>query len=562
MKFKEMVYTRPNIQKIKEDLSLLEQEIINAKTKEEVISAYLKSEKIGEEYGTLASLVYVRHTIDTRNKFYDEENTFFDNNGPLVSDMFRNINLALLNSKFRAELEEYFGKLLFTNIELGVKSSSPETTQLQIEENELTSEYQRLFASATVEWEGETLPLPMLGIHKQSPDREIRKKAYLKDAEFFKSHKEEFDILYDKLIKNRNKQARILGYDNFIKLGYDRLGRNCYGPKEVAAFREEIVETTVPTVLDLKKEQADRIGVKELHLYDNDLMFKEGNVKPKGTAEEILKAGINMYKEMSKETGEFITFMEENELFDLLSKNGKAPGGYCTEFANYKAPFIFSNFNGTSADVDVLTHEAGHAFAYYVAARKGLISSYVSPTIEACEVHSMTMEFLTMPWHKNFFFEDTDRYEYYHAADALIFLPYGCMVDEFQHIMYENEDLTPAERDKIWLKLEKKYRPYLHLEDLPFYSEGGGWQRQLHIYLYPLYYIDYCMAGAVAFCFFAESLEDYKKALEKYFKFVDGAGTKTFEDLVKNAGLLVPYEKGALKKTVESVKEWLKTQEK
>ena len=562
MKFKSMVYTRPDIQKIKDNLSLIEQEIINAKTKEEVISAYLESEKIGEEYGTMASLAYVRHTIDTGNRFYDEENNFFDNNGPLVGDMFRNINLALLKSKFRADLEENFGKLLFKNLELGVKSSSPETIELQAKENELMSEYQRLFASAMVEWEGETLPLPMLGVYKQSPDREIRKKAYLKDAEFFKSNKKEFDRIYDELIKNRNSQAKILGYDNFINLGYDRLGRNCYGPEEVASFREEIAKWVVPAVCELKKEQAERIDVREMHLYDNDLMFKEGNVKPKGTAEEILKAGINMYREMSEETKEFITFMEENELFDLLSCKGKAPGGYCTEFALYKAPFIFSNFNGTSGDVDVLTHEAGHAFAYYTAARKGLISSYISPTIEACEVHSMTMEFLTMPWHKNFFFEETDRYEYYHAADALNFLPYGCMVDEFQHIMYEKNELTPKERDEVWLKLEKKYRPYLNLEDLPFYSEGGGWQRQLHIYLYPLYYIDYCMAQTVAFCFFAESLEDYSKAKEKYFKFIDGAGTKTIAELITTAGLSLPYEKGNLKKTIDMIQKWLKTQEK
>ncbi len=560
MKFKNMVYTRPNIQKIKEDLSSLEQRIKNAKTKEDVLSAFYESEKIGEEYGTMASLAYVRHTIDTNNKFYDEENNFFDNNGPIVSDMFRNLNLALLGSPFKAEIEESLGSLFFKNLELGVKSSSPETIELQAEENELMSEYQRLFASATVEWEGETLPLPMLGVYKQSPDREIRKKAYLKDAEFFSANKKEFDRIYDELIKNRNRQAKILGYENFVQLGYDRLGRNCYGPNEVASFRNEIVKWVVPTVCELKKEQAERIDVNEIRLYDNDLMFKEGNVKPKGTADEILKAGINMYKEMSDETSEFITFMEENELFDLLSSKGKAPGGYCTEFALYKAPFIFSNFNGTSGDVDVLTHEAGHAFAYYTAARKGLISSYISPTIEACEVHSMSMEFLTMPWHKNFFFEETDRYEYYHAAEALNFLPYGCMVDEFQHIMYEKSELTPEERDKVWLSLEKKYRPYLNLEDMPFYSEGGGWQRQLHIYLYPLYYIDYCMAQAVAFGFFAESLEDYKKALEKYFKFVDGAGTKTFAELVTTAGLPIPYEKGNLKKTVQAVKSWLETQ--
>ena len=261
---------------------------------------------------------------------------------------------------------------------------------------------------------------------------------------------------------------------------------------------------------------------------------------------------------MSEKTAEFISFMSENELYDLLSKEGKAPGGYCTEFASYKAPFIFSNFNGTSGDVDLLTHEAGHAFAYYIAARKGIIPDYTSPTIEACEVHSMSMEFLTAPWHKDFFGEDTARYQYFHTTDALNFIPYGCMVDEFQHLMYENENLTPDERNKVWLSLEKKYRPYLNVEDLPFYGRGATWQHQLHIYLYPLYYIDYCMAQTVAFQFFAESLTDWETAFNKYLAFVEGAGTKTFEELVLSAGLKLPYEEGVLFEVAKTITEHLK----
>ncbi len=557
MKFQNMPYTRPDIGAIKEKLNALKEKIENAPSVTEVISAYDEVCNLSEEYSTLGSIAYVRHTINTEDEFYDAENNFFDEVGPEVSDSFQAVNKAMLASPFRAELDAHYGELLLKNTEISVRCFSSEIITMAAEENKLQSQYQKLIASARVEWEGETIPLPMLGKYKQSADREIRKKAFLKDAEFFDSHREELDDLYDKLIKLRNKQARTLGYENFIKMGYDRLGRNCYGPDEVAAFRDEIKTHIVPVVSSLKEAQRKRIGVDELHLYDNDVMFKEGNVSPKGTSDKLLSAAIDMYKEMSSETAEFISFMEENGLYDLLSSEGKAPGGYCTEFAAYKAPFIFSNFNGTSGDVDVLTHEAGHAFAYYVAARKGIIPDYTSPTIEACEIHSMSMEFLTAPWHESFFGEDTDRYEYYHAADALNFIPYGCMVDEFQHIMYENENLTPEERNEKWLELEKKYRPHLNLSDLPFYGRGGGWQRQLHIYLYPLYYIDYCMAQTVAFQFFAESLKDWKKAFGKYLAFVDGAGTKTFEELVKGADMSLPYEKGCLKDTAETITEWL-----
>ncbi len=557
MKFCEMPYTRPDIEDLKAKINVLKGKIETAKSAQEIISAYNEVSALSEEYSTMCSLAYVRHTIDTKDEFYDGENDFFDEVGPSVTDAFQGISKAMVNSSYRTELENHYGELLFKNTEISLRCFSSDIIELSAEENKLQSEYQKLFASATVEWEGETLPLPKLTKYKMSGDREVRKKAFLKDAEFFEAHREEFDSLYDRLVKIRNKQARILGYKNFIQMGYDRLGRNCYGPEKVKAFREQIVKYIVPAVSKLRDAQKARLGIDEIHLYDNAVIFKEGDVSPKGTSDELLNAAIDMYRQMSTETAKFINFMSENELYDLLSKDGKAPGGYCTEFAAFKAPFIFSNFNGTSGDVDVLTHEAGHAFAYFTASRKGIIPDYISPTIEACEVHSMSMEFLTAPWHKSFFGEDTERYQYLHTTDALNFIPYGCMVDEFQHLMYENEDLTPDERNAVWLELEKKYRPHLSSADLPFYSRGATWQHQLHVYLYPLYYIDYCMAQTVAFQFFAESLKDWQTAFNKYLAFVEGAGTKTFEELVLSADLKLPYEEGVLEDVAKTITDHL-----
>lgn len=557
MKFCEMAYSRPDIEALKTKIGVLKEKIENATNAEEIISFYDEVSAISEEYSTMGSLAYVRHTIDTKNEFYDKENDFFDEVGPSVTDAFQGIARAMVKSPLRPELEKHYGELLFKNTEISLRCFSSEIIELSAEENKLQSEYQKLFASATVDWEGETLPLPKLTKYKMSGDREIRKKAFLKDAEFFDAHKAEFDSLYDRLVKIRNKQARILGYDNFIQMGYDRLGRNCYGPEKVKAFREQIVKYIVPVVSKLRESQKERLDIDEIHVYDNAVIFKEGDVSPKGTSDELLNAAINMYRQMSDKTCEFINFMSENELYDLLSKDGKAPGGYCTEFAAYKAPFIFSNFNGTSGDVDVLTHEAGHAFAYFRAAKQGIIPDYTSPTIEACEVHSMSMEFLTAPWHKDFFGDETDRYQYLHTTDALNFIPYGCMIDEFQHLMYENEDLTPDERNEVWQRLEKKYRPHLNTADLPFYSRGATWQHQLHVYLYPLYYIDYCMAQTVAFQFFAESLKNWHTAFNKYLAFVEGAGTKTFEELVLSADLKLPYQEGVLEDVAKTITDYL-----
>ena len=557
MKFNEMPYVRPDLAAFQAKAEATAQKIAQASSAQEQIEAVLAFDQVQAEINTAMSLAYVRHTIDTRDEFYDQENDYADEIAPAVQEAEQKVSKALLASPFRAELAERFGDLLFTNLEIAVRTFDPKNMALMQEENKLQSEYQKLYASAMVEWNGEKLPLPKLGPYKQSPDRAVRKAAYEAEGKWFDSHQAELDELYDKLVKNRTAQAKNMGYDNYLQLGYDRLSRNCYGPAQVASFRDQIAQDMVPIVAKVKKDQEKRLGVEKLKFWDDVLLFPDGNADPQGTADEILAAGKQMYHELSPETAEFADFLWDNELLDVLSKEGKAPGGYCTEFRSYKAPFIFSNFNGTSGDVDVLTHEAGHAFAGFRAMRKGYLGSMVSPTIEACEVHSMSMEFLTAPWHEKFFGPLTRKYEIGHCEDALIFIPYGCMVDEFQHRVYENPELTPAQRNELWLDLEKKYRPWIDFEDLPFYSRGAGWQRQLHIYLYPLYYIDYCMAQTVAFQFWIASMKDRADAWAKYLRFADAGGTRTFEGLVAEAGLKVPYAPGCIREIGEAISTWI-----
>ncbi len=557
MKFSEMKYERPDVDKIKEQIEQLIGKMSGAKSAAEQIEAIDSVTAISGTAGSMGSIAYIRHTIDTRDEFYDKEIEYIDEKGPVIEELEQRMNACILASPFRSELEEHYGKLYFTNLEISARTFKPEMIELMQQENKLQSEYQKLYASAVVEFNGEKLPLPKLGPYKESPDREVRRAAYETEGRFFDEHRQQLDRIYDDLIKNRTAQAKMLGHENYIQLGYDRLGRNCYGKEKVAAFREQIATDMVPIVARVKRDQAQRIGVDKLKFYDDVVMFPDGNARPTGSADDILAAGREMYHGLSPETAEFIDYMYDNELLDVLSKEGKAPGGYCTEIYDEKAPFIFSNFNGTSGDVDVLTHEAGHAFAGYRAMRKGYIRSLVSPTIEACECHSMSMEFLTSPFHHLFFGDATRKYEIGHCEDALIFIPYGCMVDEFQHRMYEEPELTPEQRNQIWLELEKKYRPWIDFDNLPFYSRGAGWQRQLHIYLYPLYYIDYCMAQTVAFQFWMAYLKDRDDAWRRYLQFVDKGGTATFEELVKGAGLKVPYESGCIKEIGEAISRWI-----
>lgn len=557
MKFSEMPYTRPDVDAVGRQLDEIAAQIETADSAAAQIEAFDRCDQILRDVETDTTLAYARHTIDTRDEFYDKENDYCDEIAPVIESHRQKVSSAMLASKFRKELEAHYGTLLFTNLEIAVRAFSPEIMELMQEENKLASQYQKLYASAMVDFRGQSLPLPKLGPYKESTDRATRKEAYEAEGRFFDAHQQEFDELYTKLVKCRNEQARRLGHKNYIQLGYDRLGRNCYGYDEIKAFREQIAKDMVPIVAKVKEDQKKRLGLDRMYLYDDLMLFADGNAKPEGTADEIMAAGRRMYRELSEETAEFIDAMFEDDLFDVLSKPGKAPGGYCTTLPRYKMPFIFSNFNGTSGDVDVLTHEAGHAFADFRAYKKDFPMALQSPTIEACECHSMSMEFLTQDYHKYFFGKATRKYEIGHCEDALIFIPYGCMVDEFQHIMYENEDMTPAERNETWLKLEKKYRPWMDFENLPFYARGAGWQRQLHIYEVPLYYIDYCMAQTVAFQFWTLSQENREDAWKRYLAFVDDGGSKTFAALCESAQIRLPYDEGAIRAVGEKISRWI-----
>ncbi len=406
-----------------------------------------------------------------------------------------------------------------------------------------------------MEFDGKSMPLPMLGPYKINPDRTIRKSAFEVEGKFFDDNQEELDRLYDELVKNRTEQAKILGYPDYVALAYDRRNRNCYDAKAVANYRKQILSDIVPLVSRIKEKQKKRISVEDMKFYDDPFLFPDGNPTPQGTAEELLAHCRTMYNEMSPETAEFIEVMFNQELFDVVSRDGKAPGGYCTTISGYGVPFIFSNFNGTAGDVDVLTHEAGHALAAYLSQDKKYLCQQHA-TADACEVHSMAMEYLTSPWHELFFKEDTAKYTLNQAESDLSFLPYGTMVDYFQELVYLNPTWTPAQRNEKWAELEKQFRPHLDFDGLPFYGRGAGWQRQLHIYLYPFYYIDYCLASTVALQIQAMKLQDNKKAWDTYLKYTKMSGTKTFLDLVTTAGLQSPMEEGCLKSICDVISQW------
>ena len=556
MKFPNMPYTRPQFEEVSAKLTSLLENFKNAKTADECFAAYKEIDDYSKYLYSMFAIARIRNTLDTTDAEYDAEKTYMDEVMPKLQTIQQAIAMALLESPFRKEMEAEWGNLMFRNTEISLKTFKPEIVPDMQEENRLRSEYQKLIASAQIEFDGKVKTLAEMTPYFQHPDREVRKAAAAAYSTWFMERADKWDGMFDELTKLRSKMAKDLGHKNFVETGYYRMGRNCYDTEMVAKFREGVQKYIVPVAKRLKEEQAKRIGVPALKIYDDQFEYPDGNAAPKGTPDEIFAHGKKMYHELSPETAEFIDFMLENELFDVLTRPGKAAGGYCSDIPIYKSPFIFANFNGTAGDIDVLTHEAGHAYAGYKS-RDIYPSALRRYTYETAEVHSMAMEFFTWPWMEGFFGDQTDKYYYSHLASALIFIPYGTMVDEFQHHIYEKPDMTPAERNALWLKLEGIYRPWLDLTDTPFFGDGRRWQAQQHIFGMPFYYIDYCLAQIMALSMWAESQADFKAAWEKYVRFTGFAGTKTFVDLVADAGLPTPFVPENLKTVADAAVKWL-----
>jgi len=556
VKFNDYQYTRPNIKAIEADFDKLLKAFNNADSFKKQDSIMEEITKLRSDFDSMAQIASIRHTIDTTDNFYDAEQDYFDETMPIYQGLTADFYAALINSKFRKELENKWGNQLFSIAELTLKTFSPEIIEALQIENKLSSEYTKLIASAKIMFEGEERNLSQLSPFMQSTDRDMRKKASEAKYGFMRENEEKFDNIYDKLVKVRHKIAKTLGFKNFVELGYARMLRADYNAEMVANFRKQVEDYIVPAATKLRERQRVRLSLDSLKYYDEKFSFNSGNAKPHGNPEFILNCGKKMYSELSPETKEFFDFMVENNLMDLISKKGKAGGGYCTYISKYKAPFIFSNFNGTSGDVDVLTHEAGHAFQVY-SSRNYETPEYNFPTYEACEIHSMSMEFFTYPWMNLFFEEEVDKYKYFHLSEALLFVPYGVTVDEFQHFVYENPYASPEERKTAWRNIEKKYLPHRDNETNEYLEKGGFWHQQGHIFEAPFYYIDYTLAQICAFQFFNKATENREKAWSDYLRLCKAGGSASFLELVKLADLVSPFENGCIASVIGNIEAYL-----
>lgn len=550
--FHEFTYVRPDLEALGQQFRRALAEFETAPDLASAKVALLSIDGVRATLMSTANICHIRYTINTKDAFYAAEKSWGDEHYPAteawVSDYYR----ALLSSTFRSELEEEFGAQFFRIAELSLVTFKPEILPLLQEENKLSSEYVQLKAAAEIAFNGQTYNLSNILTQETAPDRELRKAATDAKWNWYAEHISEIDLVFDKLVKNRTAAARKLGFDNFLDLGYARMLRTDYDQAKVAHFREQVREHIVPIATALYDKQRNRLGLDELHYFDEAFRFPDGNPKPQGEPDWIIAQAQAMYDELAPETQSFFRMLQDRNLMDVVAKEGKATGGYCTYIADYGAPFIFSNFNGTSGDIDVLTHEFGHAFQVY-SSRNLQPMEYNWPTYEACEIHSMSMEFFTYPWMEKFFGEDTEKYYFSHLASAIRFLPYGVAVDEFQHRIYAEPDLTPDQRHAVWRELEKKYLPHRNYAGNDFLEKGCYWVRQNHIFSSPFYYIDYCLAQICAFQFWKRDQTDHQAAWSDYLRLCQAGGSGSFLELVDLAGLKSPFDDGVVEEVAKMV---------
>ena len=557
MKFSEFPYERPNYEQVKAKMGTLMSALDAVSNADQFMETFDKINKLRCHYDTMSTLCEIRHSINTKDEFYDGEINYWNEYGPLYQALESKLFQKVLHSPFLDELKKRIPETYFKRAEFNEKSFKEEIIPDLQEENKLTTEYDKLIASAEVEFEGKTYNLSQLKALTLSNDRNLRERAYFARMSYFADHEADFDDIFDRMVKLRDSIAKNLGFKNFVELGYVRMLRYDYNQEDVAAYRKEVVKHIVPVAQKLYNAQKKRLGQDRLRCFDESIEFLSGNPTPKGTPEELVAAAQKMYHEMSPESGEFIDVMVNQELMDLVSKPGKKSGGYCTSISDYKVPFIFANFNGTSGDADVLTHEAGHAFQRYQS-RNIPVPECLGATKETAEIFSMSMEFFAWPWSEGFFKEDTEKYHFLHLGGAMKFVPYGVLVDHFQHEVYEHPDMTPDERKAAWRKLEKIYLPHKDYEGCEILEKGCWWFQQGHIFDSPFYYIDYTLAQVCALQFWKRSQVDHDETYwNDYLSICKLGGSLPFRKMLEVAHIQVPFKEGVLGDTVAAVEEYL-----
>ena len=518
-----------------------------------VIEAWDASRNV---YDTNRNLAGIRFSQDTRDADRKADKQHFDTIGPDVREL--DVRLLAKAMEHRQDLSDELGAHALAVWSCNLESFDPALADGMRKESELDLRYDEVRAAMKASFRGEQMTLMALRAFYGDADRATRLASRQAQDAVLADHRETLDQLFDELVATRHGMARDLGEATFTPLAYRRLARTDYGPDEVAAFRQAIQDRIVPICSAIRARHAETLGVTDYAFHDTTVRDEKGVPKPDGDHDWMIERAKQMFARMGGDFSSFFQRMLDGELLDLKVREGKTGGGYCESLNDYGLPFIFANFNGTQDDVNVFTHECGHAFqAYTTMQSKPRLRDYVWPTYEACEIHSMGLEMLTYPHMELFFGDDAERFRTGHIESSLLFLPYGATVDAFQHRVYADPTATPDERAGMWTELERTFLPEWTYVDMPHFESGRFWQRQGHVYGAPFYYIDYCLAQTCAFQLWRRHRQDPQATMALYRKLCVLGGHLPFRGILKEVGLEDPFEPDTLARVADDVAEVL-----
>ncbi len=554
--FADIEVETPNIERVAAEYKNINDALDKAETKVDKQQALQQWEDLRRRLDSWSAITSLHFSQDTTNEDYKNAQSYSDELQPKLTALEVAMKRRLLNSPDRAEFESILGEQAFSLWSADVTTFESIIEDDLVQESKLINEYVQLLASASIEFQGDRVNLSGIRKYTQDSDRNIRHSAEKARWNFFSQNQKKLDTTYDNLVKLRHKMAQKLGYENYIGLGYKRMQRIDYNQGDVASYRDEVVSKVVPLAQKIIAKKAQKLNLDRVQFWDEAVFDLQGNPEPQGDHDWMLKQAQEMFDNLHPELGSFFAMMVKGNFIDLKTRTGKAGGGFCTSFPTEGVPYIFANFNGTKGDVEVFTHEMGHAFQAWQSRNIPTID-YLWPTLESCEIHSMSLEFLTWSQMDKFFGDDAERFREIHLAQSILFLPYGCAVDHFQHLVYANPEAAPKERNEMWQQMEARYLPWREYGDLEYPAQGGLWQEKQHIYCSPFYYIDYTLALCCAMQFWVKAEVDFESALTEYIALCQRGGKASFQALVSSANLVSPFKSGSLSDVVDRAQKFL-----
>ena len=500
----------------------------------------------------------IRMTCDTENKTLEEAfNFFFTEIQPKIQPYSDALNKKLLNHPLVNELEsnKYFTYL--RSIKKSIELFREENIQLQSELAVLQQHYGVITGKMTITVDGQEYTLQQAGKFLESPDRNKREEVYRKMLERRAEDKEALNDLFNQLIEKRNKEAINAGFANYRDYRFKELGRFDYTKEDCYQFHEAVKLHVIPLVNEIYKKKKEKLNVDTLHPWDLEAEpagtaplrpFKDGN--------DLLNKSIDCFTKLRPFFGDCLKKMNELKHLDLDSRKGKAPGGYNCPLAESGAPFIFMNAAGQMGDVTTMVHEGGHAIHSFLAHPLEL-SGFKEYPMEIAEVASMAMELMSMDEWESFFDTESDllRAKEHQLERVITIFPWIAIIDKFQHWVYENPSHTNEERSKQWLDILAEFKDdVLDYSGLEVYR-NNSWQRQLHLFEVPFYYIEYGIAQLGAIGIWMQYKNDKELAMDNYCKALALGGTRTLPQLFETAGLKFDFSPERIKVLMDFVKQ-------